>query len=603
MPSIKLPSFLKSRKSTPGDGHKLTFRHVLNANTQRRLPSFAQWKHVFRILSPKEGLLIRLSSLLCVLSLLGFGLSYGWTHRTQTASVGGEYTEGLIGEPQFINPLYASLNDVDADITSLIYSGIMRWDKKLGIVLDLADSITVSEDQKTYTFHINEEAQFHNGDPVRARDVVFTVSTIQNPQYRSPLLAKLQNVAVEQVDDFTVSFTLSEPSASFLSELTFGILPADIWSNVTPKNASIASFNLEPIGSGPYRFKEFTKDKKGTILSYILERNSDFYRNGPLIEKLTFKFYADTNEAVQALQNKNIEGVSFVPPELLDTAASNHSIEIVHPTLNRSVALFFNQNKNSLLKKVEVRSAIAQTIDRSLIIEKVLKGYGKPIDDPLLPLTTLRDFHTVRDLQSAKTILDNVGLPVANNSVWRVTSEKKTEEPTEEDFLSFTITTINTPEFVQVAEEIKTALEEVGIKIVINAINQEDFRTNILPGRSYEILLTGTLTDYNMDPYPFWHSSQNTETGLNLAGYNNSEADKLLETARSSTDYAVREENYRKFADLLAKDIPAVFLYQSTYTYALSSKIEQAEIENIVYPHDRFSNISEWYIKTKTTFH
>jgi len=602
VPRIKIPSFLKRSSNASQEGHKLTFRHVLNTATQRRFPSFAQWKHVFRILSPKETFLVRLGAAISVLGLIGLGLGYGFSHRTQVAAVGGEYTEGLIGEPQFINPLYASLNDVDADIASLVYSGIMRWDTKLGIILDLADSITISEDQKTYTFHINEDSQFHNGDPVRARDVVFTVSTIQNAQYRSPLLSKLQNVSVEQVDDFTVSFTLNEPSSSFLSELTFGILPADIWSNVTPKNASIASFNLEPIGSGPYRFKEYTKDKQGTISSYILDRNPDFYRDGPMIEKLTFKFYNDANEAVQALQNKNIEGVSFVPPELTDAATSNRSIDLIRPSLNRSVALFFNQDKNKLLQKSEIRSAIAQTLDRSVIIEKALQGHGEPIDDPLLPLSTPLAFHTAHDVQSAKTILDNVDFPLAENSNFRVLSSKKITETKEEDFLRFTITTVDTTEFVQVAEQIKIALEEIGIQANIQKVGQEEFVTNILPARSYEMLVTGTLTDYNMDPYPFWHSSQNTETGLNLAGYKNKDADALLEKARTSTDIAVREESYRQFADLVAKDIPAVFLYQSTYTYALSSKIEQVDIAHIVYPHDRFANITDWYIKTKTTF-
>ena len=168
-----------------------------------------------------------------------------------------------------MNPLYANANDTDADLTKLVYSGLVRWDPNQGLVNDLAQEISLSDDQKTYTIRLRTDARFHNGEPVTAQDVFFTIGAIQDPNYRSPLAQSLRGVVMSVVDDTTITFQLEAPFAPFLSSLTVGILPANIWGEIAPKNTPLSAMNLEPIGSGPYSFANFAKDKRGVIRSYI----------------------------------------------------------------------------------------------------------------------------------------------------------------------------------------------------------------------------------------------------------------------------------------------------------------------------------------------
>lgn len=581
-------------------------RQVLSVSKKRTIPSWKQWRQLPRVLTQKEGRLLGGAIAVFFLSAITLGVWELAIHRSNNPAVGGEYTEALIGEPQYINPLYASSSDVDSDLTKLVYSGLMRWDPTQGLVNDLASNVQISEDGKTYTITLRDDAKFHNGDAVLARDVVFTIEAIQNDQYRSPLAVSFSGVAVSQVDDRTVAFQLNEPFAPFLSTLTVGILPEDVWTDVSPRNAPLASRNLEPVGSGPYRFSKFSKDKNGNILSYTLERNADYYGEKPLIQTLTFKFYADSEGSVQALSNRNVEGVSFVPTDQETEVAKNHSVVILHPTIPRETVLFFNQEKNAALKDANVRKALALAIDKQAIVDQALGGYGTVIDAPILPgmLGYSPDVAKLtEDTATANNLLDTAGHPWAEGAPFRSLTKNGTTsgDGSTENELSFTLTTVQSPEFIKAAQMLVDQMVPIGVRITVETVAPDEFYDKVIAPRNYELLLTGELLGIDPDPYPFWHSSQAKVGGLNLAGYANRKADALLEDARKLTNADERAAKYKEFQDILAADIPAVFLYQSTYAYAVASKIKNVQIDRIATPADRFANVVEWYIKTKKT--
>ncbi len=582
---------------------ELAFKQILAATKKGGFPNFQQWKQLPRILSAGEKKILGLAAFVAFAALASLSIWYISTHRIDIPTLGGEYTEALIGEPQFINPLYASNSDVDADLTRLVYSGLMRFDPSNGLVKDLASDIQISEDGKTYTIKLRDNALFGNGEAVRARDIIFTVDAIQNPAYRSPLAVSFKGVSVSQVDDITVAFTLEEPFAPFLSTLTVGILPANIWGEIEPRNAPLASRNLEPVGSGPYRFLEFSKDKSGNILSYTLESNPFFYQTPALLEKLTFKFYPNAQEAVRALENRNVEGVSFVPEDLVEQVEGVHGITIVRPTIPREVALYFNQTASETLKDKVLRTAIAQAINKQVFVDDVLGGHGHVIDTPILS-GMMGEYEGVAklafDVVAANNALTTAGYTWAEGATTRqVKSATKPVEGITPAELTFTLTTVQNPEFVQTAELIASQLALIGIKLQVNPVSSEDFFGTVIQPKNYEILLTGTLLGIDPDPYPFWHSSQNKPGGLNLALFANRNADTLLEDARKTTNVDDRAAKYREFQDMIAADVPAVFLYQSTYTYAISDKVKNVSIERVISPADRFAKINEWYIKTK----
>ncbi|MBI4598648.1 peptide ABC transporter substrate-binding protein [Candidatus Uhrbacteria bacterium] len=578
-------------------------RQVLRVAMDRRFPRWRQWKQLPRVLAPWESRLLQSALLASVLSCLALVGGYVLTHREAVPAVGGSYTEGVIGTPQFLNPLYASSSDVDSDLVRLVYTGLFRWDPVQGVVPDLAESFAVSEDQKTYTVTLREGARWHDGMPVTAADALFTLQSIQNPAYRSPLVVSFRGVEVTQADERTLQFVLQEPFAPFLSTLTVGILPAHVWQDVPAKNILLTSRNLEPVGSGPYRFDKFTVDKKGNIRSYVLARNADFYRDPPMIEHLTFKFYSDAQTLFGALANRQVEGVSFVPSYLVGELKKQHAVRLLHPDMPLTVALFFNQDRQPLLKDIRVRNAFALSLDKQALVDGALGGKGRTVDAPILPGSVGAHPDVAKiayDSVAANALLDETDFKREEGTVIRSKTrvEKKDgQDVAIRDELVLSLTTIDQDAFIRAAELLAEQVATAGIRLDVQVVSADALYEEVVKPRSYDILLTGTQLGLDPDPYPFWHSSQIRDPGLNLALYANREVDTLLEEARALADPVARAEKYRAFQDKLAEDVPAVFLYQAKYAYAVPTKLHNVSVERIYIPADRFATISSWYVK------
>lgn len=576
----------------------LTKQTVFHVAKNRALPSWEQCKLITHLLTKGERWTARIAMSIAGLSVVVLMAGYLFLHQTVVPSVGGTYTEGLIGTPQFVNPLYAVASDVDTDLTHLVFSGLMKYEPGVGLVPDLAESFDLSDDGKIYTFVLRQDARWHDGNPVRVSDVVATFSMMQSPEYKSPLSVIFKGVTIEEVDERTVQFILNEPFAPFLSTLTVGILPSHIWDTIPARSAPLAEANLKPIGSGPYRFATFTKDKLGSIRSYTLQRNPDFYLSAPSIERLTFKFYPDAVSALDALNNKNIDGVSYLSSEGADEITRTRDIEIVHPLLHQYTALFFNEVHASALKDVNVRRALTNAVPKEQIVQEALHGFGQIVHGPILKGMEGYD-ETIRqsnfDLGSAKTLLDASGWTLSEGATVRT---KKASDGTNQS-LTLTITTVDFPEFMAVAELVKQQWQALGIDVSVEVVDADSMQQVILKERSYDVLLSGVLLGVDPDPYPFWHSSQIDYPGLNIALYADKEVDKLLEKGRTAVDQALREQAYVDMQVKLVEDAAAVFLYQRTYTFARLKDIKGANTTEIVVPADRFADVTNWYMKTK----
>lgn len=589
-----LRNLFRRKKSTKETESKnLAMNQVLRARHAGTMPKASQLKYLPRLLNKQEKNIATLATLILVVAGVFLVGRYFYAQRAVAPSTGGSYTEGLIGSPQLINPLYASTSDVDSDLTALMYSGLMRYDTVDGLTTDLAESYTISEDNLEYTFVIREDAKWHDGKPVIADDVIFTINAMQNPEYRSPLQISFTGVTVEQVDNRTVKFVLEEPFAPFLSLLTVGVLPSHIWQNIAPLNAPVTEYNKKPVGSGPFIFEKFTKDSKGTIRSYTLVRNPDYYLGAPYIDELTFKFYSDSTSALDALRNSNVEGLSYIPLESVEDFERNNSLQLVYPTLGQYVAAFFNEDHQSILESTSVREALALGADKQKIVDSVLNGHGEPIKTFILPgmIGEYPDLNVqVYDPPAAREKLENAGWELEEGSMVRTKGDAT---------LTLELATLNSVELVAVANELAEQWGELGVQLNIRVVDQSEFQNETLKNRDYDILLSGELYGIDPDPYAFWHSSQTEYPGLNLSGFSNRNADELIETARETGDPEERSEALKELQEIVAEEIAAVFLYQPTYSYALSSKIQGADIPHIVSPSDRFSRVHEWYIRTR----
>ena len=507
---------------------------------------------------------------------------------------GGQLDEGVIGLPRLINPVLA-FSDVDKDITNLVYAGLMKYDSRGNLLPDLAQSYTVSPDGLTYTFTLKDNTYFNDGSRVTADDVVFTIQKIQDQNLKSPRRADWTSIAVTKLNDTQVQFTLKQPYAPFLGNTTVGILPKHIWGNVSTDEFIFSQYNIQPIGAGPYQFSAITRDSGGIPTSISLVPFPRYQNNEAFISTIVIHFFQDDKKAMEAITNSTVQSLSTVDPADVQTiiAGSNHT-KILTSTLPRIFAVFFNQNQNPVLANGEVRKALNMATDRNSIVKNVLHGYGKSIDSPI-PLSFIPDATPATstiDIAGAQALLKKAGWVLNAQNIF----EKKMKTGT--TTLAFSISTADSPDLVRTANMLKDEWTQLGADVDIRIFEAGDLTQNIINTRKYDALLFGESVGRDIDLYAYWHSSARVAPGLNISMYVNSQADKLLEDARSASSTQNRLADYAAFDDIIQTDSPAVFLYSPDFIYAVPDNVKRLELGQVSQPSDRWNDVSKWYIDT-----
>src|SRR3989338_1031251 len=254
------------------------------------LPSFSQWKKLPGVLSRREKLtaLFALSVFLVSIGTLTQGLYLRYTK--EVPALGGRLQEHIVGSPRFLNPVYADVNDADRDLVQFLFSGLLEYNEEGVLVPDLAKDYEIQEGGKVFQFNLKENVKWHDGYPFQADDVVFTVQTIQDPKYKSPIRANWVGVEVEKISPLKVQFSLSQPYTAFPDRLTLKIIPSHIWENINPENFALSFYNLQPVGTGPYALEKISQDKSGRVRKIQLERFRQYHGNAPFIPSLIFTF-------------------------------------------------------------------------------------------------------------------------------------------------------------------------------------------------------------------------------------------------------------------------------------------------------------------------
>ena len=504
---------------------------------------------------------------------------------------GGTYTEGIVGAPRFINPVLA-LSEADRDVTALVFSGLMKANPDDTLSPDLAASYTVSDDQLTYTFTLRDDALFHDKTPVTAGDVAFTVSATQNPAMKSPKRANWEGVAVTVVDEKTVSFTLRAPYGPFLENLTLGILPSHLWSDVTSEEFPFSSLNTSPVGSGPYRLETIEQNSSGIPIEYDLVA----FRGGartPYINRIIFKFYGNTEDLEHALNTGIVEAANSVNPG----NAESKSQKVKEAVFARVFGVFFNQNQNDIFADQGVRKALDTAIDKQKIVSTVVSGYGSVIDGPLPPDSTRTVLEDARAeearIASARTLLEKAGWKLGEDGVYAKTANKETKR------LAFSLITGNAPELKRTAELVVEDWRALGAEVDLKFFDQNDLNNDILRPRKYEALLFGLVVGHDLDLFAFWHSSQRNDPGLNIGLYANIAVDKKLESARAELDPLVRQKDVKEAARLISEETAAIFLYAPHFVYVMPEYVQGVRLPAIVNPSDRFAQVDQWHLSTE----
>jgi peptide/nickel transport system substrate-binding protein len=588
--------------------------------SKSRVPSLRQLKYLKRFLSSREIIILRVCSLLIFTSLLFLGSRFYMDHLQIVPIGGGKYSEALVGSVKHINPLYAQASDVDSDISSLIYSSLFKRTKNGELVNDLVSSYEVSEDALSYTLKLKEGVLWHDESGFSADDVVFTVESIKNKKYESPLRLSLLGVNIEKINNHTVKFTLSEAYSAFLELLTFGILPKNIWSQIPVEYAGLAKTNLNPIGTGPYKLEEFfRKENAGTVMRYNLVANNNYYGDIPKTN-INFYLYLDFHSAIGALNNNIVDGISYLPRGYKENIITPKSYNFHKMYLPQLENIFFNSRNNSALGDKAVRQALATAINKNEIINEVLDGSAYIADGPILSNNFAYNTNIKKydyNVGIAEKLLNSVDWKISEISNDDVEQAKIDLESDEEDlkkksekilevgagrwrlkqenYFVLYLTVADTEDDRVVAEYVKKYWEAVGVKTVLNIVEAEKIETGVIVHRNFEAILYGQIFGNDPDPYAFWHSSQSDAVGLNFSNFSNEEVDRLLDEARIINNREVRRQKYLKFQEIISEEVPAIFIYSPVYTYVQSNKVKGFDVQNIQSPKNRFSNVHEWY--------
>lgn len=594
-----LPSSGRSEERLPEAGHDHAL--ILAVTSPRKIPGFRQLRYGVRVvLSAAERRL--LSGTLVVLLLSG-GLALGFfinDHTLRVPVVGGSITEAVIGEPKYINPLDAPANDVDRDIVSLVFSGLFRMDG-LAAVPDLAEKYAWSADGKTLTVTLRNDARFHNGDEVTADDVQYTIDAIQDPARTSRLASRFRGVKAIATDTRTIQFVQEQPDVTLLQSLTVGILPARLWQDIPAANARLADLNIKPIGSGPYLFKSFTRDSRGFVRAFTLERSDQYYGLKPYLKTVTFHFYPDRQQAEAALKADLVDSLAFAT--LQDNQKESSRWHHVRLDLPQETIAFFNL-KNKTLADERVRRALAGVIDKLEIIE-AWDGHAAAVSDPF---PFMNGSSTLVDLDQARALLDSADWVLPKEGTVRIfspktkgatTSTAPTGNASSTELALTIVTSSDKPELVAVADILKRRWSLIGVRVTIEAVETEELIRRATRDRDGQIILTNVLLDSTQDIFRYWWSGQATDRGFNISNLADRDVDTALETIRSASTTESLDQARLAVSTLIKRSTPAAFLVRPESLYLVSKKIDGVTPSvTVSRPADRFQDLMHWYTKT-----
>ncbi len=530
-------------------------------------------KLFFGALTRIERLVFIIAGVLLILtSVTRFALAF------QESSVwvpvqGGSWREGVVGQPIAVNPVISE-NQADQDISRLIYSSLY----------DITENFDVEDEGRTYVLKLKEELLWSNGQSLTADDVIFTIETIQDPGSRSPYAASWEGVAAERLSEVRVSLALPAPYAYFAENLkNLFIIPVHIFGSIPAANLRLSAYNLEPIGSGPYKFNSFTKGKDGFIGEYRLETNENYHGEKPFIKDFYFIFYENQETLLKDFKLRRIDGVGSLTP--IDPAALPSSASISLIPMPSYYAIFFNENLKPILKDDDFREALDIGIDKHSIVEEALGNGAETVNGPLGRFGNAPE--AIYDPEGAREYI--ASLKDENVELTLITPDidflKKTAEMIKEDWIS------------------------VGIgKVNIITPPPAEFIEGVVKTSNYEMILFGNVLEHPLDLFPFWHSSKRFSPGLNLSLYKNSKVDTLIEKVRQTNDEGERKELAESAEEIITSDRPAIFLYSIPYTYVHDSDLKgfglspeegffgADDSDFLSAPSDRFKNVSGWHV-------
>lgn len=507
------------------------------------------------------------------------------------AAAGGTYAEGVVGPLETINPIFATTS-AERSASELIFSGLVGYDRYNRLRGDIADTWRVENNGAKYIFDLKQTLTWHDGAPLTADDVLFTIERIKNPLTRSPLQANWRGITVEKTGPYQVVFTLPAAYSPFPHALTFGILPKHLLNNVSPESMRENAFNREPVGSGAFVFNRLQLiDPDNDRVVLYMTANDAFLRGKPKLERFQLHVYGDHEQVRRAYLTSEVNAAADL------TAADMKQIYDERPETRDLRASIYDgtyamlKTDSAQLSDVKVREALRLSVDQTKVIE-ALNGYGRPLNGPLLgshfsSLSAKRQ--PAFNLEEAGKKLDEAGWTLQNNQRIKDGAQMK-----------LVVVAPQIGDYPAILEATVQNWRRLGIAIDTQLTSPDTIQQNVLLPRAYDVLIYELAVGVDPDVFAYWHSSQADPRGLNLSNYKSQIADEALSSARSRSETNLRQPKYEAFVDQWLKDVPAIALYQPSLNYVTTESSRGLTAGTTVNDAvGRYRSIELWTVQTK----
>jgi peptide/nickel transport system substrate-binding protein len=541
------------------------------------------------------------------------------------------YREGVVGVPESITPVTAR-SRAERTLVGLIFAGLVRLGPGTTYQADLADSWTTSDDGRTWTFHIRDDAVWQDGEPVTADDVVYTVSALKSPDAAGAMAGAWADVTAEAVDDQTVVFTLDAPVAGFLAAATQPLLPEHLLADIPLADLASSEYAALPVGSGPFAISEIDAEHAVLVPSATVLPDAAVPDDGgpvddgsappgspgpsagdasgtpseapetpaplptsampsPYLDQIEVRFYGDETGVAAALTSGAIDGAAGLStPTSAELAALPGVERFPYPTTTLSAVLLNLRAAHPELRDPDVRRALLAAIDRDALVTDALGGDAVRADALVPPESWAYDAASAdavaHDPKAAAKLLTGAGW-TKKGGKWYA---PKAKSPFGVELL--TVPAEANPRAAAVAAFVRDAWTDLGVKVTVKELTGSELGARLREG-DYTAAVLDIAEGLEPDLYPLLASSQVVASGSNLAGYQDTALDKLLEAARKPGTLEQRQAAWKLLLAGLAKRLPLLPLAWSDEVM-VARGVEGPAPRLISHPGDRFWDVLAW---------
>lgn len=489
---------------------------------------------------------------------------------------------GSIGEPSVLVPMLAG-DSASHDVAGLIFNGLVKYGTDINVIGDLAESWNISPDGLVITFHLKKGVKWTDGIEFTADDVMFGYKTIINEKTPTPYKEDyIQVKKAEVLDKYTFRVTYEKPFAPALT--TWGsliVLPKHLLEG---KDITKSDFARNPVGIGPYVLNKWISGQE-----LDLDSNKTYFEGRPYIDRYVYKVIPDPSTMFLELQAGSIDMMGLTPIQFTkqtDTDFFKANFQKFRYPVPSYTYLGFNL-KHPWFKDKRIRQAVAYAIDKDEIVDVVLFGLGRPATGPYVPGTWYYNPHVKSykfSVNKAREMLKEAG--------WEDTDGDGIVDKDGKPFEFTILTNMGNSLRENTATIIQWRLLKVGIKVRIRLLEWSTFINEFIDKRSFEAVILGWSLGFEPDQYDIWHSSKTREKEFNFVSYNNPEVDELLEKGRRTFDVEKRKKAYFRIQEILAEELPYIFLYVPDATPIVNSRFKGIKPTTIGISY----NLIKWYV-------